>query len=241
MKILLPSITLTCLLCCHSLHALPLRILAWDDSVAARKLVILSSKGTQELDRLHPLQRTPVYQISGTVDAPPVIQALDKVGPDGKPATMAIKIPEGLKNPLLLLLPDDKSPTGLRQFVIEDSVADFKWGSIRLVNASGKAMIFNWEKKLIKVPASWAPMDVSPGGKSHNMEVLLFLEDQPQAPIYSAIWEHREEFRKLVFIVSNPNQSESRVSFKFIVEDRRVIEAEALTAGKNGTSPSGVD
>lgn len=212
------------------LNAAPLRVLAWDDGIAARKLAISHSKGTEELVGLHPDQRSKVFQVTPSEGAPAVIKALDKTNAEGKPATSEIKIAPEIKKPLLILLPDAKAATGLRLIVLDDDLAGFNWGSIRLVNATGKQLVFKWEKSLMAIPASWTPIQVKPGGADRNMEVQLFLHDQPDPPLYSAVWEHRDTYRNLVFIVPNDDPRLGPVAFKFLTEDRRVVELENAAA-----------
>jgi len=220
--------------CLNQVGAIPIRVLAWDEDVAARKLSISSAKGVAEIVDMHPFSRTPPIQVTAG-DSAPMLLAMDKLDADGKPAASPITLPPGMKSPLLLLLPDEKSPTGVRQLAIEDNAADFKWGTIRLINATGKKLVFKWDKKLAAVPATWTPTDVNPGGSSRRMGIELFLAEQPDPPLYSAVWEHREEFRKLVFVVPSEDARLGPVDFKTITEDKRVIQAnQADQAKANG-------
>lgn len=76
MKCHLPLLGSVLLFLGQSLHALPLRVLAWDDAVASRPLAISAGKDATELQNLHPLSRSP--KINVTLDPPPMLQALDK-------------------------------------------------------------------------------------------------------------------------------------------------------------------
>jgi hypothetical protein len=213
-----------------SLGAVPLRVLAWNDEIAARKLAISHAKGTEELVGLHPSQRSKVYQVPPGEGAPAVIVALDRKDAEGKPSTSAIKITEGVRKPLLILLPDTKAASGLRLLVLDDDLAGFSWGSIRLVNTTGKPLVFKWDKSLMVVPGAWKPVEVKPGGADRNMQVQLFFHDQADSPVYSAVWEHRDTYRNLVFIVPNEDPRLGAVAFKFLTEDRRVLELENAAA-----------
>ena len=205
------------------LQAIPLRVLAWNEEVAARKLAIVDAKGSVPIDGMHPSKRTKTYHV--TAGGKPVsLQALDKTDKDGKPAASEIIIPQGTKQPLLLLLPDEKAVTGLRLFVLDDDAANFPWGGIRFINASGKKLAFVWEKKTVVLPASWVPVLANPGGANRNMETQLFFFDQPQTPIYSAVWEQQQDMRTLVFLVPGEDPRLGPVAMKMISEDRRVIE-----------------
>ncbi len=205
---------------------LPVRVLAWDDSVAALDLALTHPKGTEKLDDLHPFQRSREFEVSTGGETPPVVLAMAKRDKDGKPASVPLIFPPKMKRALLLLLPDLKHPTGVRPLVISDDVSTFPWGSIRLVNTTGRELVFTWEKKFIELPKNWKPVDVRPGGSTRNMEVKVYLPENPKSAIYSAVWEHREELRSLVFLSSSADQTQGPVDFKFIVEDRRVVALE---------------
>lgn len=214
-----------------SLSAYPLRVLAWDERVAARKLAISVSKGTEELTGLHPFQRSKVFEVASGEEQPAAILALDKEDAEGKPVPTEIRIPKEIKTPLLILLPDAKAASGLRLLVLEDALEVFNWGCIRLVNATGKRLVFKWEEKLMGIPAEWTPTQVKPGGADRNMQVQLFLRDQPNPPLYSAVWEQRDFYRTLVFIVPGEDPRLGPVTFKFLTEDRRVVETDNATDG----------
>lgn len=213
-----------------SIRASPLQVLAWDEAVAQRKLAISHSKGTEPLMDLHPFQRSKVFQVTPSKEAPAFILALDQKDAEGNPAKVDIVIPEGIQKPLLILLPDKKAPSGLRPIILDDDLAGFSWGSIRLVNATGKKLVFKWEKKLMALPETWTPTQVSPGGENRNMQVQLFLHDTPDPPLYSSVWEHRSHYRNLIFIMPGDDPRLGPVTFKYITEDRRVAEAENAAA-----------
>ncbi len=232
MKFPLPAKSLPVRLCAlafatlmlsQSLQAVPIRVLAWNDEVAARKLAIADGKGSVIIEAMHPSKRTKPYHVA-VGDKPITIQALDKTGADGKPAASAILIPQGTKLPLLLILPDAKAATGLRLFVLDDDVAGFPWGGLRFINASGSKLGFVCEKKPVVLPVSWTPVLFNPGGDNRNMEVQLFFVDQPAVPIYSAVWEQQQEVRMLIFIVPSEDPRQGPVALKMITEDRRIKE-----------------
>ena len=227
----LRAVILTTLMLGQSLHAIPLRVLAWNDEIAGRKLAIGDAKSSVTIEAMHPSKRTRPYQVA-TGDKPVVIQALDKPDKDGKPAANQILIPQGTKQPLLLLLPDEKAATGLRPYVIDDDNADFPWGGIRFINASGKKLAFVLEKKAVILPASWTPVTVNPGGVSRNVETQLFFFDEPAVPIYSAIWEQQQDVRMLIFLVPGDDPRLGPVAMKMISEDRRVSLAKPATDSK---------
>jgi hypothetical protein len=227
----LRAVIVTTLVLGQSLHAIPLRVLAWNDEIAGRKLALGDAKSSATIDAMHPSKRTKPYQVAAG-DKPVVIQALDRTDKDGKPAASQILIPPGIRQPLLLLLPDEKSTTGLSLYVIDDDTTGFPWGGIRFINASGKKLAFVFEKKTVVLPASWTPVSVNPEGVSRNMETQLFLFDQPAAPIYSAIWEQQQDVRMLIFIVAGEDPRLGPVAMKMISEDRRATLAKPATDGK---------
>ncbi len=218
-----------------SLHAIPVRILAWDSDIAEMHLAIGDSKGNTVIAAMHPSKRTSSYQVTAG-ETPPVLVALDKKGPDGKPFTSPIKIPEGIKQPLLVVLPDAKAPTGIRVFVMDDDATGFSWGSTRFINALGKEVVFVHEKKILALPPSWNPVQLEPGGETRNMEVKLFFRDQPQRAVYSAVWEHNTDLRMLVFLLPGEDPRLGPVSMKMIPEDRRIAKMEEQ-AGKKTDVP----
>ncbi|GAA5116275.1 hypothetical protein JIN84_19270 [Luteolibacter yonseiensis] len=211
-------------LLCGPLLAIPARVLAWDTDIAGRSLAIGDANKNSKIVAMHPTQRTEPYEVN-TGDAPSGIVALDKKGPDGKPAVSPIKIPAGVKNPLLVILPDEKATTGIRIFVLEDDTSGFSWGTTRFINAMGKEVIFVQEKKGTSLPPSWTPIQLSPGGEDRNVGVKMFFRDQPERPIYSAVWEINSNVRKLVFLLPSEDERLGPVATKMILEDRRVIQA----------------
>lgn len=217
------------LLSCNNSGAVPLRVLAWDPEVAAMRLSIGKGKEGTVIEAMHPSKRTKAYQVAAG-ENPLVIQALDRPDADGKPSTSTIKIPESVKQPLLLVLPDPKAATGIRLLVLEDDTADFAWGSTHFINATGRELVFAAEGKALRLPPSWTPVHADPGGATRSIEVKLFSRDQPARPIYSAIWEHDTDQRTLVFLVPGEDSRLGPVAIKAIPEDRRVIAATRAAA-----------
>jgi hypothetical protein len=219
------------------LQAIPIRVLAWDSAIAEKRLAIGDSKGTTVIDAMHPSKRTGVYQVT-VGEKPPFIEVLDLKGPDGKPVTSEIKIPQGIKKPLLVILPDEKAASGLRLFVLEDDAQDFDWGSTRFVNATGRKLVFVCEKKRVDLPATWDPVQTEPGGEGRHMEVKFFFIDQPARAFYSSIWEYHPDLRMLVFLVPGVDPRLGPVAMKMIPEDRRHINAAAEAAkAADGAQP----
>jgi hypothetical protein len=218
-------------LLCRPLEAIPIRVLAWNSDVAAMHLAFGDAKGSTVIEEMHPSKRTKAYQVGGG-DKPLVIEALDRKDSAGKPCTSAIKIPEGVTQPLLVVLPDPKATTGVRLLVLEDNTTNFAWGSTRFINATGLPLVYVCEKKCVTLPASWTPVQSDAGGATRNLEVQFFFHDQPARPFYSAIWEHNTDQRILVFLVPGDDPRLGPVAMKAIPEDRRQIAAAHEAAAK---------
>ncbi len=223
------AIVLTVLALVTPLHAVPVRFLAWDDAIAARKIGFQQGKDVIAVTDLHPNKRSaPVKATAG--ESPMVLVALDRLDPDGKPLTVAIEAAAGIKSPLVLILPDSKHPSGVKAFVIDDDSSSFPWGHIRLINATGKALAIRCEKTVKQLPESWTPVDLDPGGKNRNMAVQVAARENLGSILYSAVWEHDPNLRKLVFIVPGDDVRTGVVQFKIIPEDKRSLASAAEPA-----------
>lgn len=196
--------------------------------MAARKLAVKSGEEVIEVKDLHPLKRTKPVNVG--VEKPPQLVALDRLDAQGKPAAVEIKVPTDMQSPLVLVIPDASHPTGIRPFVIEDNTARFKWGSIRVLNATGKAVMMKVDKAVAELPPVWTPVDIDPGGALRNVSVLAALKGKPEEVLYSAVWEHNPNVRELVIILPGLNARTGALEYKVIPENRTVVEAEAAAA-----------
>ena len=115
----------------------------------------------------------------------------------------------------------------MRTFVIDDDSSSFPWGDIRLINATGKELAIRCEKTVKRLPESWTPVDLKPGGKNRNMAVQIAAHEDLNAILYSAVWEYDPNLRKLVFIVPGNDVRTGAVQFKIIPEDKRALAADA--------------
>ncbi|WP_193211477.1 hypothetical protein [Luteolibacter marinus] len=206
-----------------------IRFLPWDDTVAGRQLGFQGGKDVVELQDLHPGQRSKAFQVGGE-DSVPKLVALDKTSADGKQVSVDIKLGSGFKSPLVLIIPDPKHPTGVRPFVIEDDTANFAWGSVRVLNATGRELLILHEKIVKKLPKTWKPVDIVQQGKTRNVGVQVAAPEKPKDILYSAVWEHDPNVRKLVFIVPGTDARTGVVDFKIVPENRLVVAAEQVTA-----------
>jgi hypothetical protein len=230
-------IILAATLALHSIAtAVPIRFLAWDDAIAGRKIGLQNAGGISELKDLHPQKRSAPADGTGTKESPLRLLALDRKDAEGKPATVDIKLAPDLKSPLVLILPDAKHATGLRTFVIEDNSASFSWGCLRFINATGKDLLVRQDKTVKSLPDEWTPVDLKPGGDVRNMAVQIAAREDLNTILYSAVWEHNPDIRKLIFVIPGTDVRTGPVEFKIIPEDRRAIALE--NSLKNGNDPA---
>ena len=208
-----------------SLAAAPYRFLSWDESITARKLGVKRGEEIVELKDLHHLKRSGSVNVPG--DAPAILIALDKKDPEGKPVGIEMKLPAGVNTPLVIILPDNTHPTGVRPFVIEDNVGRFRWGTIRMLNATGKPVMTKVDKKVAELPPAWSPVDIDPGGDMRNMGIQAAYKDAPTKILYSAVWEHNPDVRELVIVLRGTDKRMGEIEFKIIPENRKIVEAEA--------------
>ncbi|MBJ7285954.1 MAG: hypothetical protein JHD00_12730 [Akkermansiaceae bacterium] len=207
-----------------TLHATPIRFLPWDESIAARKISFSNGTDSVELRDLHPHKRSEPVNWTPT-EVPPVLVALDRTTADGKPVTVSLKLSAEMNSPLVLILPDAKHPSGLRCFVIEDSTSSFGWGTQRFINATGKELMVRSDKITKTLPGTWKAIDIDPGGVARNVGIQLAARDNLTAILYSAVWEHDANVRKLIIVVPGTDTQSGTVDLKIIPEDRRSMPA----------------
>lgn len=212
--------------------AVSLRVLAWDEGVAARKLALVAGTKVIAIENMHPLKRTPVIKLNAENGI--VLRAVDaKPGVDGKLPEQPVAISATMKAPLLLVLPDAAHATGLRLMVIEDDTAGFAWGTYRFINATPKELVVQMEKTAKRVPAGWTPVDVLLGGETRGVGARISLAEKVEEPLYSAVWEYSTESRTLCFIVPGTDARTSPVDFKAIPEEKISYELQQREAKKN--------
>lgn len=208
------------------LHATQMHVLAWDQNIAKRKLSIASGDRSTRIVDMHHFARSKAIKVSTNSESLRVITE-DRLSEEGKPLFLPLKISANIKKPLLLLLPDKSDPTGIKILVIEDSVENFKWGTMRFVNVTGKDLIFRCEKKNSLIASGWKPTSVAPKGNNRNIDVSMYIrENRTTAPLYSSIWQHHKDLRKLIIIVPSKDKSRGFLDFRFIVENRLAVQAE---------------
>lgn len=202
------------------LHAMSIRFLPWDEGIAARKLGFMTGTEVAGLQDLHPDKRSKTVTWAGG-ETPPALVALDRTAPDGKPVMIPLKLSAALKSPLVLILPDPKHATGLRCFIVEDGSGSFNWGTLRFINATGTELLVRKDKEVKALPKTWKPVDFKPGGGKRNIGIQMVTRENTDAVIYSAVWEHDPDVRKLVIVVPGTSADQGLVDLKIIPEDRR--------------------
>ena len=202
------------------LHAMPIKFLPWDHDIAARKIAFSNGKDVAEIQNLHPEKRSRAVTWAGG-EVPPALVALDRTSPDGKPVTVPIRILAGMKTPLVLILPDRAAPSGLRCHVLEDDSSNFAWGALRFLNATGQEMLVRQDKAVKPLPPSWQPLDIHPGGDKRNIGIQMAAKADLQTIVFSAVWEHDPEIRKLIIVIPGTEAQSTGVNLKIIPEDRR--------------------
>ncbi len=204
-----------------ALHAAAVRFIALNDEIAASKLSVRDSKTTTVLKDLSSQKRSMTYPCT-LGKKPLLLVALDRMDAEGKPATVEIVLPPAMKSPLVVILPDPQHPTGLRVIALDDSSTGFPWGSLRLFNASAISLMIHYGSEEKALTDSGLPVDIIPGGEARNVGVQLFNEKEPTKVLYSAVWEHDPNLRKLIFIVPGADAKMQAVELKIIPEDQRV-------------------
>mgnify|MGYP000609007341 CR=1 FL=1 len=200
------------------LRAASIRFLPLDEEIAARKLSFRGAKKATKIKDLSAQKRSAAYPfVAGKTSL--VLVALDREDSSGKPVTVAITLPPEISSPLILILPDAAAPSGLRTLAVEDSNIGFPWGSLRLINTTGTPFLFSYGGQVKQVSEAYAAMDILPDSEVHNMGVQLLKPEDPQAVLYSAVWEHDLNIRKLIFIL--PGADAQPLNLKIIPEDKR--------------------
>lgn len=205
---------------CNVAQAASIRFLPMNEEVAGRKIGMRDGKRLTELKDLNPKKRSKVYSYTAG-KTPPTLVALDRERPNGNPASVEITVAADMKSPLVLILADSGSPSGMRVIVIEDGEAGFPWGSLRFVNTADKPFMIRCEKDTKAIPESFAIADIAPGGEARNIGVQVFSEAEPDAILYSAVWEHDPNLRKLIFIVPAANPATKELTLEIIPQDKR--------------------
>jgi hypothetical protein len=204
-------------------QALEVRFLAWDEPTAARQIAVAGGQGESAIKGLHPLQRTNAVGATLT-EGNLTLRALDRKDVEGKAVDFAVKVGDAMTQPLVLLLPDAKAPSGLRGFAIEDNSTSFPWGTFRILNATGKPLEVALGTIREQLPPAWQPVDLRPGGNK-ALPVSLASTDAPRKPLYTGVWKPEDDVRRLVFVIPGTEARLGPLALKVIPEDRQSLAA----------------
>ena len=206
---------------CQVAQAASIRFLPMSEEMAGRKIALQDGKRLTELKDLNPKKRSKVYSSTAGSTLPNLV-ALDRERPNGKPASVEIKLAADMKSPLVLIVADPNSPSGMRLIVIEDGEAGFPWGSLRFVNTADKPFMIRCDQETKAIPESFGTVDIAPGGEARNIGVQVFSPTTPDTIFYSAVWETDPNLRKLIFIVPASNPDSKELTLEIIPQDKRV-------------------
>jgi hypothetical protein len=208
---------------CTPLSALELRLVPLNQEVASRMISLRDRKEDLTIKRLEAMRRSD--RISCSVGEQPLqIITLDREDPSGKPETVPILLPEGLRSPLILLLPDPDHPTGLRPITIDESEEGFQWGGLLFYNITKTPYTIKIDTETKLLPEDVSPIIIHPGGLARNIGVQIYQETKRDDILFSGVWEHDPNFRKIIVLVPPKNEKHSNFDLVIIPQDRRVKE-----------------
>ncbi|MFZ9935580.1 MAG: hypothetical protein ACO3JG_00820 [Luteolibacter sp.] len=191
-----------------------------NQELAERKIGILDAKGITELEDLSAVKRSKAYIVQDGEVAVELV-ALDRERPGGKPSGIELTVPADAESPLVVVLSDPETPAGFRAVVVDDSAKGFPWGALRFLNTTDKILELRYDKESREFPASCAIVDILPGGEARNIGVQLTPEADPEEVLYSSVWEHDPNVRKLIFILGDDQQPAAELTLAIIPEDKR--------------------
>jgi hypothetical protein len=216
-----PKVLLAALGFCHAGLAAEIRFLPLTDEISERKIGLQDDKTLTPLSDLNARKRSKIYH-SKPSKKPLLLVALDRERPNGKPTGVEFVLAPEMKSPLVLIFSDAEDPSGMRAVVVEDGTQGFPWGTLRFVNTTEKPFMIRYEKETKAITDGLTPFDVSLGGEARNIGIQVFSEDNPDAILYSAVWEHDPNLRKLIFIVPAADPAVKEVKLEIIPQDKRV-------------------
>lgn len=203
------------------LLATPVRFLPLNQEIAGMNLGVRDSNGTKTLQGLNPGKRTASYNCN-TGGAPLHLVLPDLLDPDGKPESVEVPLDPAMKSPLVVILPDTAQPSGLRAVAVDEDSAGFPWGTLRFLNTTDLALMLRFGSDDVKpLAAANSTLDILPEGDARNVGVQLFKEDHEDEILYSAVWEHDPNIRKLIVLVSGADPSAIPLELVILPEDKR--------------------
>ncbi len=217
-------VTILAILCiCGVVRADSVRFIPLNEEIAALKIAVKDAKKTTNIKDLNTLKRSTAYPYTIGETSLQLV-ALDRKAADGKPESVGISIASNIQSPLVLILPDPQHPSGLRAIATDDSMAAFPWGSIRFFNTTGNPLTIRFGNELKPLPEGDKVVDIKPDGPARRLGVQLFMPEKPDEILYSAVWEHDPQVRKLIFMLPGTKPQAKAVELKIIPEDQRIKE-----------------
>jgi hypothetical protein len=206
---------------CASLIAAPVRFIPMTKEIAERKITVKDSKGTTNLKGLSPQTPSGPYQLKAG-KKPLELTTPDLKDADGKPASLEIPFSPELKSAVILLLLDAGHPSGIRAVCLDDSPASFAWGTLRFLNFTESPLTLRFGEDRKPLPEDHSPVDFPAPAEAHNVGVQLYKETAPTKILYSAVWEHDSNFRKLVVITPGTDPAMRAIDVQILPEDKRI-------------------
>lgn len=218
------SLLCVAILClCGVVRASSVRFVPLNEDIAALKIAVKDAKKTTTIKDLTPLKRSTAYPCTIGETSLQLV-ALDRKAADGKPESVGITIAPNIQSPLVLILPDPQHLSGLRAIAIDDSKVVFPWGSFRFFNTTGNPLTIRFGSDLKPLPEGDKVVDIKPDGPARRIGVQLFMEEKKDEILYSAVWEHDPQVRKLIFVLPGTKTQTKAVELKIIPEDKRIKE-----------------
>ncbi len=200
-------------------------VIAWDQVVLKRLeergLSYVSGGRLRVVDDIHTLKRSPRHRWSGegiclfslngedpgTLEEPKVVEG----------ERVAVSFPGGEAEVLVMLVPDPREASGLAAKVYDDSSSKFPWGAYRVHNGTGSPLLMKvgpaGPRLLLAKPTLF-----SPRGERRNIPVAVVAEADPQRLLFSSVWKHRPDQRRLVFISRAGDARKGVLELKVIPE-----------------------
>ena len=194
-----------------------IRVLVWDREIGERDLWIGGGEKFSKVEEMHPRKRSQPIKVSSKEEGV-FLELRDGPAEEGKFPRIPLKVPAEARDLLVLLVPNKKSATGLGAIVLKDDLESFPWGSTRFFNVTGKPYVFKFDDKLVRIGAGSKPTLMRPGGERRKVQVGLYNPDDAKNRLYSAIWEHRPQMRKLVFIAAQEDRSMGAIEMRVVPE-----------------------
>ncbi len=196
-----------------------LRFLAWDTATSRQSFTFHGGKRLVTLDDLHTLKRTEEYRWKG---GGPLLMTLDGMKPSAETPPenlVSIPFPGQVKQALVLLIPDKTSKSGYRGLVLDDSMDRFPWGTYRFINATGVPLVCRLGPAApVLLPKKLKTVDISPAGKRRNLPIGVAAQVQPEKWLFTSIWEHRPDFRRIVIIARSDDARSGPITLKVVPE-----------------------